>query len=154
MRTGIPGRFVLPPSVQYPTVLTCYSCACDVPAHTYTYSFEPNPSWSSVFAYSAEISAYLERYIKTRHEIVGAQWDEAHARWDVRITDLATGRTFVDACHVLVNAGGILNSWKWPEINGLETFGGKLIHSADWDATVDLKGKRVGLIGNGLVPVP
>ncbi|KAI9766003.1 MAG: hypothetical protein M1840_007010 [Geoglossum simile] len=133
-------------------------CACDVPAHSYTYSFEPSPSWSSVYAGSAEIAAYfrgfcqkynLEHYIKTRHEIVGAQWDGAHSRWDVRITDLASGRTFVDTCHVLVNAGGILNSWRWPEIKGLKTFGGTLMHSADWDGSVDLKGKRVGLIGNG-----
>ena len=140
------------------THLTYHSCACDVPAHSYTYSFEPSPSWSSVYASSAEISAYfrsfsqkynLGRYIKTRHQIVGAQWDEVRSRWDVRITDLATGRTFVDTCHVLVNAGGILNSWRWPEIKGLKAFGGTLMHSADWDGSVDLKGKRVGLIGNG-----
>ncbi|KAI9786495.1 MAG: hypothetical protein M1839_006955 [Geoglossum umbratile] len=122
-------------------------CACDVPAHNYTYSFEPSASWSSVYAGSAEISTYfrgfsqkynLGRYIKTRHQIVGAQWDETHSRWDVRVTDLATGRTFVDTCHVLVNAGGILNSWKWPEIKGLKTFGGRLMHSADWDESVSL----------------
>src|SRR5579862_5282639 len=116
MRIDTPGRFVfllLTHSSTILTLLACHSCACDVPAHSYTYSFEPSPSWSSVYAGSAEIAAYfrgfcqkynLGRYIRTRHEIVGAQWDEVHSRWDVRITDLAIGTTFVDTCHVLVNA--------------------------------------------------
>jgi cation diffusion facilitator CzcD-associated flavoprotein CzcO len=48
-----------------------------------------------------------------------------------------------------VNASGILNNWKWPSIPGLQSFKGQLLHSAHYDESADLTGKRVGLIGNG-----
>src|SRR5687767_4444963 len=34
-------------------------CACDVPSHVYSFSFAPNPNWSSTFSPQAEIHAYL-----------------------------------------------------------------------------------------------
>lgn len=54
-----------------------------------------------------------------------------------------------DKCHVFINATGVLNKWKWPAIKGLETFQGAKLHSANWDDTVELEGKRVGVIGCG-----
>ena len=91
----------------------------------------------------------LQHYIKTRHQVVGATWSSATGRWDVKIKDLATGREFDDTCDVLINAGGILNNWKWPAIPGIDKFKGKLLHTANWDDNVQLEGKVVGLIGNG-----
>ncbi|KAF8645042.1 hypothetical protein AX16_008103 [Volvariella volvacea WC 439] len=133
-------------------------CACDIPSHAYTYSFEPNSGWSSVFAGSDEIESYfnafatkydLYKYCKTLHQVVGAHWEEEKGSWRVNIHNLANGVSFVDDCHVLVNASGILNSWKWPEIEGLEMFNGPRMHTAHWDKSVDLRGKHVAVIGNG-----
>ncbi|KAF2498482.1 FAD/NAD(P)-binding domain-containing protein [Lophium mytilinum] len=133
-------------------------CACDVAAHNYTYSFEPKPDWSSVYAGSEEIYGYfkdftnkygLSKYIKTRHEVVGARWDSQTDSWHVQVKDLASGSVSEDTCHILVNAGGILNNWKWPAIKNLDLFKGPKLHSAAWDPSIDLDGKTVGLIGNG-----
>lgn len=132
------------------------SCACDVAAHNYTWSFEPKTDWSGVYASSQEIYAYfndfadkygLRQYIKTQQQVVGAKW--TGSGWNVSIKDLTTGETANDTCDILVNAGGFLNKWKWPNIPGLDKYKGTLLHSANWDETVDLKGKSVGLIGNG-----
>ena len=60
------------------------------------------------------------------------------------------GVEYSDHYHILINACGVLNNYKWPVIDGLSTFKGDTIHSAAWPSTlVDLAGKRVGLIGNG-----
>ena len=76
---------------------------------------------------------------------------EENAEWRVEVQDLSTGASFEDSCDVFINAGGYLNNWRWPDAPGLDSFQGKLIHSAKWDDSVQLEGKNVGLIGNGLV---
>ncbi|KAF8240258.1 FAD/NAD(P)-binding domain-containing protein [Tricholoma matsutake] len=133
-------------------------CACDVPAHMYTWSFEPNPDWSAVYASSDEIWGYFDafatkydlfKYCKTKHMVSGARWNESTGGWDIQIIDLNTGSTFHDQCDIFINAGGVLNSWKWPSIPGLNDFKGVLLHTANYDRTTDLKGKHVGIIGNG-----
>ncbi|KAL5319214.1 hypothetical protein ACEPPN_012263 [Leptodophora sp. 'Broadleaf-Isolate-01'] len=135
-------------------------CACDIPAHTYTWSFEPKPDWSGVYAGGKEIFDYfnnfsnkygLGQYVKLKHQVSGAQWNPKNGGWDVRIVDLIHGDTVSDHCDILINAAGILNSWRWPAIPGLDTFKNPLLHSANWDNSVDLAGKHVGLIGNGPV---
>ena len=67
----------------------------------------------------------------------------------MKVQNTITGETFSDYCDILINAGGILNAWRWPAIPGLEKYKGKLLHTANWDPNVDLTGKHVGLIGNG-----
>ncbi|KAG9834933.1 flavin-binding monooxygenase, partial [Aureobasidium melanogenum] len=67
----------------------------------------------------------------------------------VTALNTATQKTVTTTCHVLINAAGILNAWKWPAIPGLQDYKGTLLHSAAWDTTTDLQGKNVGLIGNG-----
>jgi len=138
--------------------ITFNRCACDIPAHTYTWSFDPNPSWSSVYAGSDEIHQYFKRfsdkhglvkYYQLRHEVTEAVWHDDKGVWVVCITDLETQNKIVWECDILVNASGVLNAWKWPDIPGLEKYTGKLLHTAAWDTTVDLKDKHVGLIGNG-----
>lgn len=52
-------------------------------------------------------------------------------------------------CDVLVSATGVLNSWKMPDVKGLELFKGEMAHSAAWDSNIDLQDKTVALIGNG-----
>ncbi|KAL3462618.1 hypothetical protein BJX64DRAFT_276962 [Aspergillus heterothallicus] len=139
-------------------------CACDVPSHNYTWSFEPKTDWSGTYASSREIFAYfdafaakygLRQYCRVNHQVVHAAWSADPARYqhgggyEVRVQDLESGREFVDSCDVLINAGGILNSWRWPAIPGIEQFRGTLVHTANWDDGIDLRGKHVGLIGNG-----
>lgn len=65
--------------------------------------------------------------------------------------DGQTGTDQYHTAHVLVNATGILNRWKWPVIPGLQSFKGQLLHSAAWDSSVDLTDKNVALVGNGYV---
>jgi hypothetical protein len=81
---------------------------------------------------------------------VSATWRIEHGGYDVTIKDLKTGVEISDSCDILINAGGILNNWRWPAIPGLEKYKGKLLHTANWDDNVQLEGKHVGLIGNGL----
>ncbi|KAG6908883.1 hypothetical protein DXG01_002861 [Tephrocybe rancida] len=134
-------------------------CACDVPAHTYTWSFEPNASWSSVYAGSREIHSYfaafatkydLNKYVRLSHKVNDATWDAASASWGIEVIDLGTGESKVDRADILINAAGVLNKWRWPDIKGLRDFKGLLVHTAEWPREeVELEGKRVGLIGNG-----
>ncbi|TVY21170.1 putative sterigmatocystin biosynthesis monooxygenase [Lachnellula arida] len=133
-------------------------CACDVPSHCYTWSFEPKTDWSANYATSKEIFKYfndfskrhgLEKYIALQHEVVGATWDEETAQWQVQVKDLQSGIVSSASAHVLINAGGILNAWKYPPIPGIKDYKGDLVHSAAWPQDLDLKGKVVGLIGNG-----
>ncbi|KAG6811880.1 hypothetical protein H0H92_005406 [Tricholoma furcatifolium] len=133
-------------------------CACDVPAHTYTWSFEPKVDWSAVYAGSDEIREYFEsfatkydlrKYVKLRHKVTDAAWNATTDAWDIEIEDLDTGAKIIDHADILVNAAGVLNAWRWPDIPGLHDFKGVLMHTANYDRSVDLEGKRVGLIGNG-----
>jgi len=91
----------------------------------------------------------LHQYVKTQHQVIGANWIETTGGYDVKIQDLASGTEIVDPCDILINAGGILNNWRWPAIPGLQSYKGTLLHTANWDDDVDLSGKHVGLIGNG-----
>ncbi|KAJ6027895.1 uncharacterized protein N7446_003505 [Penicillium canescens] len=133
-------------------------CACDNPSHTYVWSFDPHPTWSSTYASSKEIFDYFKGFhfrfnlsekTKVGHQVIGAKWDESTAKWNIDIKDRAKHTVIHDLCDVLVNAGGILNAWRWPAIPGLHDFRGKLVHSAAWDESLDLTNKHVGLIGNG-----
>ncbi|KAH4113187.1 hypothetical protein HBI64_209380 [Parastagonospora nodorum] len=126
------------------------------PAHNYTYPFEQNPDWSSFYAYAPEILAYfrhfaeskdVRKYVKFNSKVTKAIWDENKGEYGVEIHQ---GQEVIhDSCHVLINGTGFLNSWKWPKIDGLHDFGGKLVHSANWDPTIDWADKRVAVIGTG-----
>lgn len=91
----------------------------------------------------------LGQYIRLGHKVTNATWNEGQGIWHVDILDTATNTTIHDWCHFLLNAGGILNNWKWPNISGLHTFKGALVHSANWPEDLDLKGLTVAVIGNG-----
>jgi cation diffusion facilitator CzcD-associated flavoprotein CzcO len=91
----------------------------------------------------------LTKYCRTRHQVTKATWDESQGGYHVTVADLANGTQIQDFCDILINAGGILNAWRWPAIPGLDRYKGTLLHTANWDSTVNLSGKHVGLIGNG-----
>lgn len=128
-------------------------CACDVQSHLYSFSFEPNPDWTRMFARQPEIRAYLEKcadkYDLRRHIVFGAnvqtaRYDDASASWTVTTAD---GRSF--KAQVLVSGMGGLSNPAMPNVKGLEKFKGKAFHSAHWDHSYDLAGKKVAVIGTG-----
>ena len=89
----------------------------------------------------------LRQYFRLSHEVVGARFDPKLAKWTVSIKN---GQGILeDTCDFLINGSGLLNHWRWPAIKGLHDFKGTLLHTASWPEGVDLKGKRVGLIGIG-----
>ncbi|KIV97955.1 hypothetical protein PV10_01650 [Exophiala mesophila] len=133
-------------------------CQCDHPSHNYQFSWRTNPAWSQFSAPSSEIEAYLydlcdaenmRPEIKLSHQVSHAQWIEASGKWELEILNLKTGEMVLDSCHFLLNATGVLNNWKWPDIPGLKDFKGDLVHSAAWSKDFDYHNKRVAVIGNG-----
>ena len=127
-------------------------CACDVPSHLYSFSFAPNPEWTSTFSPQPEIWDYLrgcaERYgvmahIRFGHELLDAAWDEDAQRWR-----LETSRGELTA-QALVLGTGPLSAPSIPDLPGLERFEGTTFHSATWDHDHDLDGERVAVIGTG-----
>jgi cation diffusion facilitator CzcD-associated flavoprotein CzcO len=127
--------------------------ACDVPSPFYSYSFELNPKWPRRFSRQPAILDYIrdvvDKYDVRRHirfgaEVTGAVYDDAAGTWSVVLAD---GETLV--VDVLVSAVGQLSRPSIPPIPGRETFAGLAFHSAEWDHTADLVGKRVAVIGTG-----
>ncbi|KAI8220717.1 FAD-binding monooxygenase moxY [Colletotrichum sp. SAR 10_86] len=105
------------------------------------------------YASSQEIKAYLDgvakhfdlkRFINFNTKVTKAQWSEVSSTWTVEVEN---GSTY--EAEVLFNAGGILNNLQMPNIKGIDTFAGPILHTADWDSSVDLNGKRIGVIGAG-----
>jgi cation diffusion facilitator CzcD-associated flavoprotein CzcO len=131
--------------------------AVDIPSSTYSYSFEPNPYWSRLFAPGAELKKYavhvaekydLLKYMRFDTVVSGAAWDEDESVWRV---SLQGGET-VTATY-LVTATGFLSQPKMPDIEGIDTFQGKVIHTTAWDDSYDLTGKRAAIIGTGATAV-
>lgn len=127
--------------------------ACDVPSYLYSYSFAQNPHWSRMFAQSEEIQDYLERcvsafgvrrLIEFNVDVTRASYDASRCCWD-----LYDAHGHLDTVDVLIGAVGALSNPKMPNIKGLGDFQGRLMHTAQWDASYVLEGKRVGVIGTG-----
>lgn len=87
------------------------------------------------------------------HVVHGCEWHEEEGQWHVTIRDAETGKVFIDTCHILIGANGLLNSWKFPEeVEGLHSFKGRLFHTARWpdDYGPDQwSGERVAVLGSG-----
>ncbi|KAH8591217.1 hypothetical protein B0O99DRAFT_632827 [Bisporella sp. PMI_857] len=133
-------------------------CACDIPSHSYQYSFHPNSQWSKFYAPAPEIRAYLEnvvekysvhRFIKCSHQVTACNWDQSSGKWTVSVTNLDSGETFADTVDVVVSARGTLNEKSWPDLEGFSDLKIPQIHSAAWDHKYNFQGKRVGVIGGG-----
>ncbi|KAF3055305.1 putative sterigmatocystin biosynthesis monooxygenase stcW [Trichoderma lentiforme] len=133
-------------------------CACDIPAHSYQYTFAPNPNWSRFYAPAAEICKYLEsvaerysvnRFIKTLHKVTNAKWKEDISKWEVTVKNLKTGETIVDIVDVVISARGMLNEPAWPDIPGVSKMKIPVLHSAVWDDSITFEGKKIGIIGGG-----
>jgi cation diffusion facilitator CzcD-associated flavoprotein CzcO len=125
-------------------------CACDVPSHLYSFSFAPNPGWSRTYSKQPEIRDYLERTVDdfgVRDKIrLGCEVQSA--RWTGDAWEIETSQGPLRA-KVLVSATGPLVEPKVPDLPGLDSFAGPRFHSARWDHSVDLRGRRVAAVGTG-----
>ena len=135
---------------QYP------GCACDVPSPLYSYSFELNPDWSHLFAPQREIWDYLrqcarkyrlDEHIRYGTTIERMDWDDNARRWNVEA--VRDGELHGYRPHAVVSAAGALHLPSYPHIPGAAGFGGTSFHSARWDHSCDLAGRRVAVIGTG-----
>lgn len=131
--------------------------AVDIASVTYSYSFEPNPYWSRLFAPGAELKRYAhhvaDKYDLKRHMEFGtvvetATWDPDEQLWRVR-TASGTERT----ARYLVTATGFLSQPHVPEFPGIKNFAGTILHTADWQDGFDFTGKKVAVIGTGATAV-
>ncbi len=127
-------------------------CACDTPVALYQFSFAPNPNWSHLFPRAPEVQAYAEDlcdnfqlrpHLRLNEEPVRATWDDTRKLWSITTR---AGKTH--EAEIIVPALGQLNRPTIPDIPGKDSFKGKAWHSARWDHSVDLKGKRVACIGS------
>jgi cation diffusion facilitator CzcD-associated flavoprotein CzcO len=125
--------------------------ACDVPAHLYTYSFEPNPEWSQTFAPGPEIYEYFEGVAKKYKIIEKIRFNEGipHCEFKAGKWKIRTSTGCEDEADVVIAATGVLHHPKTADIPGLDDFAGARFHSARWDHSIDLAGKRVGVVGTG-----
>ncbi len=124
---------------------------CDVPSHHYTYTFERNPNWTRHMSPGGEIQQYFERttlkygidrLIRFNEEAASANF--VNGRWELL---MKSGTR--DSADILIAATGVLHRPSSPALAGLDTFKGALFHSARWDHTIPLDGKRIAVIGNG-----
>lgn len=131
--------------------------AVDITSFTYSFSFEQNPNWSRVFAPGAELLAYanhcadkygLRPHLRFNVTITKAVFDDEANVWR-----LHTGDGAMLTVRFVISATGGLTQPKAPDIEGLDTFAGRTIHTARWDAGYDLAGKRVAVIGTGATAV-
>ncbi len=127
--------------------------AVDIPSFSYQFSFEQVAGWSRVYAPGRELKAYAEhcvdkydvrRRTRLRTTVVGATFDDAAHLWRL---DLDGGET-ITARHV-VGATGVLTQPQQPDIDGLDDYTGTVMHTARWDHSVDLTGRRIAIIGTG-----
>ena len=134
--------------------------AVDIASVTYSYSFEPNPYWKHWFARGPELKRYAEHVADTydlrRHmefgvRVEGARWDDDEQHWVVTVSTPDGSQTRTSA--YLMTATGFLSQPRLPDIEGVQDFAGTVIHTAQWDDTADLTGKRVAVIGTGATAV-
>ena len=127
-------------------------CACDIPSALYSYSFAPNPNWSSFFAPREEIRQYtvdtakkfgVADSIRVNHELLESRWNPQTGHWDLKTSAGQYSARFV------IMACGPMHKPVTPAIKGMESFPGESFHSAQWNHDCDLSGKRVAVVGSG-----
>lgn len=131
--------------------------AVDIASVTYSYSFEPNPHWSRLFAPGAELKKYadhvadkygLRRYMRFGCTVTGGVWDEEHQHWVVSVADAESV-----TARYLLTATGFLSQPHTPDIPGIDTFAGRIIHTTAWDDSYDFAGRKAAVIGTGATAV-
>lgn len=136
---------------QYP------GCRVDNPNHNYSYAFAQRHDWPLHFSTQDVLLDYFQRcadtfglreHIRFETEVLSATWSEEDLRWTVRIRNPDGAEELIES-NALISAVGQLNRPNMPDIPGVERFEGPAFHSARWDHSVDLAGKKVVVIGTG-----
>ncbi|GAB1192826.1 hypothetical protein APSETT444_002023 [Aspergillus pseudonomiae] len=118
----------------------------------------PNPCWSKAYAPAHEIYAYLEsvvdkhdlgKFIRFNHRCISAAWNEESSLWTTTFLDERSGEETVVRSDVLIYAVGRLNDYQIPAFEGRDKFKGRVFHTAAWPEDVDIRGKRIAVLGNG-----
>jgi cyclohexanone monooxygenase len=132
--------------------------ACDVESYSYLPLLEEMDYIPSMkFAAGFEIMEYCQKMAEKfgfydkclfHTTVEKTEWDEASRRWTVH-----TDRGDAMRAKFVVLANGILTTPKLARIDGMQTFAGDSFHTSRWDYNIDLKGKRVGIIGTGATAV-
>lgn len=124
---------------------------------TYEYSFDDHYPWPQYFASGAEVREYIEfmarkygvfDHIRLGHALETADFDEATSTWRLKLRR-SDGSCEDRTVRAIVSAAGLFSTPKVPDIPGAESFEGKLLHPTEWSEELDVKGKRVAIIGNG-----
>ncbi|RDL41003.1 Flavin-binding monooxygenase-like protein [Venustampulla echinocandica] len=138
--------------------------ACDVPSHCYTFNFALNPDWPKYASGSEDIWKYLDKvcevfdlrkYMTFNTKVIGCYWAEEAGEWTVKLRQTIPGgttREFEEKCDLLLHGVGLLNSYKFPDIENLERFKGKVIHTAHWPKDYQKeqwKDESIAIIGSG-----
>jgi 4-hydroxyacetophenone monooxygenase len=132
-------------------------CRVDVASHFYSYSFERNDEFTEYYTRQPELLSYFRRLLADHHlapqvtwqrEVVRAVWNDAHAQWTITLR-APNGEEETRTANVVISGVGLLNRPSIPDLPNLHRFDGPVFHSACWDHTVDLRGKRVAMIGAG-----
>nr|WP_084588129.1 NAD(P)/FAD-dependent oxidoreductase [Corynebacterium auriscanis] len=145
--------------------------ACDVQSYLYSFSHNVSAEWEDMFARQGQIWEYLQGvvdkeglrpHVRCNTEVIAAQWQPERASWRMEVTAAAAAQaanpevtattpahtTSIEADHLVV-ATGALAQPVIPRLPGLDEFQGEYFHSAEWNHDVDLRGKRVAVVGTG-----
>ncbi|MFN0030414.1 MAG: flavin-containing monooxygenase [Acidimicrobiales bacterium] len=136
-------------------------CRVGTPSLLYSYSFDQDPGWPEHFSHQPELLAYAKRSVERNNladrlrcgiEVASMVWDEDAAQWimTLRRTDGSSEEEL--RANFVVGASGLLRIPRFPDIAGLEDFGGPVLHTAQWDPDTDLTRKRIAIIGTGACP--
>ena len=132
-------------------------CTCDVPSNLYSFSFEPNPKWSHFFGRQPEIAEYLEhctdkydirRHIQFNTTVTELRWIEERQLWEVTVRSNEDEKR-LHARVVFAGSGPLSNAAYPTDIAGAKDFQGEIFHTARWKKGLDVRNKRVAVIGTG-----
>ncbi|KAF8888349.1 hypothetical protein BD779DRAFT_1611364 [Infundibulicybe gibba] len=136
---------------------TWRGCTSDVPVHFFSLSTDLNPNWPSTHGNSDEIQRYwkqlsikyaIESHIAYNHLVHSATWDPAAQLYHIVVEDLKTGTKTSTSANILISAVGILEVPRAPDIPGVKDFAGDVFHSARWNNSVELRGRKVAVRAN------
>ncbi|MDI2129412.1 flavin-containing monooxygenase [Yinghuangia seranimata] len=129
----------------------------DTPSHFYSYSFEITSDWPEFYSKGEYVLDYLRRcadghglrdHTVFETEVLACEFDETSARWRV-VSRGPDGGEQTEWADAVVTAMGFFQGSVRPDIPGLADFAGTTVHTADWDPSIDLTGKRVAMVGTG-----
>lgn len=129
----------------------------DVASTSYSYGFFPKHDWSRLYARGSEVKKYADEcaekfkirdHIEFSKSVESSSYNEEDNLW---VTKLTNGEIYTS--RYLVSATGLFGPPKLPDIDGIETFSGHIMHTGAWEHEYDLSDKRVGVIGTGATAI-